>query len=74
MGMVAVAAVITLLVAVWLGRGPSQSQSYIAKAGDQQEIQLSDGSTVALNAGSELTFGEKSGERRSRWLEKLFLK
>lgn len=60
---IAAAAVVGLLLTAWF-LFPSQTQQYVSQAGAREFVELPEGSTVRLNAASELSFQNPEGQRR----------
>ena len=67
---VAIAASIALLVVIFLNLSGDQINETVTFAGENQRVELPDGSTVDLNAGSKLRFSESNwDEERKLQLE-----
>jgi len=68
LGMVAgiVVAIGLVLALVWPWRGPDEShlQKYFTRIGEQQTIELADGSVITLNTGGQLVVDYSGPERR----------
>jgi transmembrane sensor len=57
------------VLAFWITRSDHPVESFTSPAGQRQTLRLADGTTVELNARTNLQFVNRGGERRARLVE-----